>query len=96
MAEATYEGIVVDAAKAAGWTVRKLKWLCRRGGPDRFFAKEGRIVLIEFKRPGVGAKASKGNQATEVELLRAAGVEVHVCDNHLKALRVLGVPYAAA
>lgn len=90
MAEATYEGIVVDAAKAAGWTVRKLKWLCRRGGPDRFFAKDGRIVLIEFKRPG---KGTEGVQSEEVETLRAAGVEVHVCSNQLKALRILGVPH---
>lgn len=93
MAEATYEGIVVDAAEADGWVVRKLAWVGRRNGPDRFFAKAGRVVLLEFKRPGKGARAG---QATEIELLQAAGVEAHVVDNHLKALRILGVPYAAA
>lgn len=93
MAEATYEGIVVDAAKTDGWLVRKLAWVGRRNGPDRFFAKQGRIVLIEFKRPGEDARLA---QDKEITALKAAGVEVHVVDNHLKALRVLGVPYAAA
>lgn len=93
MAEATYEGIVVDAAEADGWLVRKLAWIGRRNGPDRFFAKDARVVLIEFKRPGAGAR--KG-QDKEITALKAAGVEVHVVDNHLKALRILGVPYAAA
>jgi len=93
MAEATYEGIVVDAAEADGWLVRKLAWVGRRNGPDRFFAKDGRVVLIEFKRPGGSARAG---QDKEVAALKAVGVEVHVVDNHLKALRLLGVPYAAA
>lgn len=95
MAESVYESIAVKAAEADGWTVRKLKWLCRRGGPDRFFLKAGRIVLIEFKKPGKGDRASKGNQSSEIQALMDAGAEVHVCDNHLKALRVLGVPYDA-
>lgn len=92
MIESPIENLVRDRAQAAGWTVRKLKWLCRRGGPDRFFAKDGRIVLIEFKRPG---KDVVGNQSTEIKELRAAGVEVYVCDNPLTALRHLGVSYAA-
>lgn len=93
MIESPIEQLVVDKAEAAGWTVRKLKWLCRRGGPDRFFAKAGRIVLIEFKRP---RKKAEGNQKTEIDRLRDAGVEVYECDNPLSALRVLGVPYADA
>lgn len=91
MAEATYEGIVVDAAEADGWVVRKLRWIGRRNGPDRFFAKDGRVVLLEFKAPGESARTG---QDKEITALKAAGVEAHVVDNHLKALRILGVPYA--
>lgn len=93
MAEATYEGIVVDAAIADGWIARKLKWIGRRNGPDRFFAKDGRVVLMEFKRPGESARTG---QDKEITALSEAGVEVHVVDSHLKALRILGVRYAAA
>src|SRR5690625_4452849 len=59
--------------------------------PDRFFAKDGRVVLIEFKRVGKGARSG---QARELDRLRAAGVEVYVVDNPLTALRILEVPYA--
>lgn len=91
MIESPIEQLVVDKAEAAGWLVRKLKWIGRRGGPDRFFAKDGRLVLIEFKKPGETAKAGQGK---ELERLRQAGLEVHQCDNHLAALRILGVSYA--
>lgn len=91
MAESVYEQIAVDEAVKAGWFCRKLAWIGRRNGPDRFFAKEGRVVLIEFKRPG---ETARDNQADEIEELRAAGVEVYQADTHVKALRFLGVPYA--
>lgn len=89
--EASLEEYVCDLATEDGWIVRKLKWIGRRNGMDRFFLKAGRIVLIEFKRPGEKARAG---QAKEIELFRAAGAEVHVCDNPLHALRVLGVKNA--
>lgn len=86
--EAPIEKYVEDEAQKAGWLVRKLSWVGRRAAPDRFFAKDGRIVLIEFKRPG---KKAEGLQAKEHRLLRAAGVETHVCDSPLQALVILGV-----
>lgn len=91
MLEASIEEWVVDKAESAGWLCRKAKWQGRRRAPDRFFAKGGRVVLIEFKRPGESLKA---DQHIEIGELRNAGVEVHVCDNPLAALRVLGVDYA--
>jgi hypothetical protein len=39
------------------------------------FIKDGRVVFIEFKRPGGGLTSG---QAREIERLRAAGAEVHV------------------
>lgn len=93
MAESVYEKLACDAAEADGWIVRKLQWIGRRGGPDRFFLKGGRIVLMEFKRPG--KKVEEGSvQQKEIERLIAAGAEVHQVDNHLKALRILGVAHA--
>lgn len=91
MIEAPIESYVMDKAEKAGWLVRKLKWIGIDGAPDKFFAKEGRIVLIEFKRPG---GKPKKRQAEEHTALRDAGVEVYVADNPLTAFRILGIPYA--
>lgn len=91
MIERPAEEWAVDKAEKAGWFVRKLKWVGRRNGPDRFFAKDGRVVLIEFKRVGQGARQG---QAREIDRLRAAGVEVYVVDNPLTALRILEVTRA--
>lgn len=88
MIESSIEEYVCGEAKKDGWVVRKLKWVGRRNGMDRFFLKAGRIVLIEFKRPGVTARAT---QQREIDLFKANGAEVHVVDNPLAALRVLGI-----
>lgn len=89
--EASLEEYVCDLAEQDGWIVRKMKWIGRRNAMDRFFLKAGRIVLIEFKRPGEAARAT---QEKEIELFREAGADVHVCDNPLHALRILGVKRA--
>jgi hypothetical protein len=93
MIESPIEDWVCDEAEKAGWLVRKLKWIGRRSACDRFFAKGGRVVLIEFKRTG---KEPNVIQEREIARLQAAGVEVHVVDNPLAALRILEVPYAPA
>lgn len=93
MIEAPIEEWVCDQAEKAGWLCRKLKWIGRRSAMDRFFAKDSRIVFMEFKRPG----KTKGDrtQPAEIERMQAAGVEVHIVDNPLVALRILGVSYEA-
>lgn len=93
MIESPIEEWACDQAVAAGWFVRKLQWAGRRNAPDRFFAKDGRVVLIEFKRPD---DQPRPGQAKEIAALHAAGVEVYVADNPLAALRYLGVQYAQA
>jgi hypothetical protein len=67
-----------DFAERCGWVSRKLSWFGRKDAPDRFYARRGRILLIEYKRPG---EKPRGTQADEIALLREAGVEVHVIDN---------------
>lgn len=86
--EYAVELTVSNKAKAAGWYVRKLKWIGRMSAPDRFFAKDGRVVLIEFKDKG---KRPSTLQEREHIQLHAAGVECHVVDNVADGLRVLGV-----
>lgn len=91
MIESPIEEWACQQAEAAGWLVRKLNWVGRRSACDRFFAKDGRVVLLEFKRPG---EEPTQVQAREMTRLANAGVEVHAVDNPLAALRILGVPYA--
>lgn len=88
MTEAAVENPVVVRAEEAGWFVRKMRWIGRVGAPDRFFAKDGRIVLIEFKAKD---KAARRSQELEHGRLRAAGVETHVCDTVIDALTILGI-----
>lgn len=93
MTEAPLQEWACDRAEQAGWFYRRVKWVGRRNAPDNVFAKDGRTVWIEFKRPG--GKPRPG-QEREIERMRDAGMEVHVVDNPIKALQILGVPYAVA
>lgn len=82
------ETTVVKAAEKDGWLVRKLQWVSKRGAPDRFFAKAGRVVLIEFKSPG---EAPRPDQEAEIRKLRRQGVEVHIVDTVSGGLDALGI-----
>ncbi|MDX0622846.1 hypothetical protein GOD54_23390 [Sinorhizobium medicae] len=93
MIESPLEEFACKRAEEAGWVVRKLRWIGRRNGMDRFFLKAGRVVLIEFKRPG---EEPNPTQQKEIDLFRSQGAEVYVCDNPLSALRHLGVPFEGA
>lgn len=75
-----------DYAKARGWYCEKIMKCGRNGFPDRFFARDGVIILIEFKRPGKDATEQQKKRHRE---LRAAGVTVHVVDNLIDAKRIL-------
>lgn len=87
MRETGIELPVVYKAERAGYFVRKVRWEGRRHAPDRLFARKDRgQVYIEFKRPG--EKPRKG-QENEHKRMRAAGIEVHVCDSTVDALQIL-------
>ncbi len=89
MREIGIEMGTVIRAERAGFFTRKVQWPGRRHAPDRVFAREDRgTVWIEFKKPG--EKARPG-QEREHEKMRAAGMEVHVCDSVEGAVRVLGI-----
>lgn len=76
MLEREVENYFVSQVKAAGGKVEKLKWLSRRGAPDRFVALNG-AHLVELKRPG---GEPRPEQLREHIKLRAKGVHVTVID----------------
>jgi len=73
--EAEIESKHRDRARQQGWVVEKIIQTGRGGFPDRFYARGGRVVLLEFKRPG--GRVGKQQKLRHDEL-REAGVEVHV------------------
>lgn len=71
------EGPATTYAKARGWLIEKVVSLSRNGFPDRFCARAGRVMVVEFKRPG---KEPTTQQLKRHRELVAAGVEVHWID----------------
>ena len=78
MRETVIEQKVCEFAERQGWLVRKMTYAGRRGCPDRWFFRDGRIVIVEFKKPGSDCD---GVQKREHTRLREKGVFVHVIDN---------------
>jgi hypothetical protein len=73
-------------ARSAGWVVEKIVRTGRGGFPDRFYARAGRVVLMEFKRPR--GRVTK-QQLLRHKELRDAGVECHVVYSLAQAELVL-------
>lgn len=67
-----------EYAQARGWLIEKVVSQSRRGFPDRFCARKGRVMLVEFKAPGEKPKTQQLKRHKE---LRDQGLEVHVIDN---------------
>lgn len=65
-------------ARDRGWWVRKFASPANRSVPDDVFGKEGRVVWVEFKRPG---EKPTPLQIEEHDKMRAAGLDVRVFDN---------------
>jgi ribosomal protein L34 len=78
-------------ARANGWVVEKIMRTGRSGFPDRFYAKQGRVVLIEFKRPKGRTTKQQLHRHKE---LRDAGVEVRVVYSLAEAELVLRMDHA--
>lgn len=68
----------IEFAESRGWYQCKITSPSKRGIPDRFLARRGRIILVEFKRPG---KEPTAQQAVRHKELRDHGVEVHWINN---------------
>lgn len=84
--ESDVEDDVCEWAENHGWLVRKMKFIGRRGCPDRFFFGFGYIVMVEFKR--VNGPISE-NQRQEHRRMRDAGLEVHVIEHAEDGIAIL-------
>lgn len=88
MRESDIERYFVDQVEALGGETRKLKWIGRRGGMDRFAKLPSRPALLaEIKAPG---KIPKRHQQSEINRLRAVGMWVEVIDSMERVDEVLG------
>jgi hypothetical protein len=76
--EASVEAEGCAYARERGWIEFKITSPSKRGFPDRFYARWGTILLVEWKKPGEGPTPQQAKRHRE---LRAAGVLVCVIDN---------------
>lgn len=80
--ESYIEDRVTKAATSAGFLQRKVCYINRRGAPDRwYFGPGGKLIIIEFKRPG---EVPDLHQKREIDRLRNLGFDVHVIDDVAK------------
>ena len=84
--EREVEGPAKTYAKERGWWVAKFVSPGRRGVPDDIFIRAGRVIFIEFKRPG---KDVRPQQAKRIREMRDHGAEVFVIDNLKDAYELL-------
>lgn len=84
--ESEVEGPACQYAIRRGWFRTKIMRGYPNGFPDDFFARNGEVLLIEFKRPGEQPNPQQKKRHRE---LRAAGIRVEVVDNLDDAKRLL-------
>ena len=78
MREAEVEDYLVKCVKKLGGEVRKVKWIGRRGAPDRFVMVCGLNFFVELKAPG---KKPNEQQQREIKSLKSRDVAVYVVDS---------------
>jgi hypothetical protein len=85
MHERDIEDYLVKRVNAMGGEVRKVKWIGRRGAPDRLvmldpraFTGQSATTWVELKAPG---EKPKPHQAREHKRMRAMGQRVEVIDS---------------
>jgi hypothetical protein len=75
-----------EYAEVRGWFQIKIMLASKKGFPDRFYARKGRVVLIEYKAPGEPPTAQ---QIARHKELREQEIEVYVVDNLEMAKAIL-------
>jgi hypothetical protein len=83
MRESDVEQYLVERVKAAGGEIRKVKWIGRRGAPDRLAMLPvgpdwRRTVWVELKAPG---EKPQPHQKREHDRMRRMGQTVVVLDS---------------
>lgn len=86
MRESKIERHLVDLVKEAGGQIRKLRWIGRRGAPDRLILLPGKAIFVETKAPG---GKPRPEQEREITRMRQAGLDVRVVASLEQAAEVL-------
>jgi hypothetical protein len=82
LTESDIENLTIAWATGQGWLCPKLQWVNQTGWPDRAFLKNGKVIFIEFKKPG--GRISK-KQHHWIGRIRDQGVPAIVCDSVIEA-----------
>ena len=85
--ESALQKKVIRYAHSRGILWRLLSWRGRRGAPDLFLARSGRVLLLELKRPSGGRLSAL--QKREGQALRDAGLSCLVAWNWEDAKRTV-------
>ena len=85
--ESDIETYLVRRVSALDGEVRKVRWIGRRGAPDRLVMLPGQILWVELKAPG---EAARPHQSREHARMRAMGQRVEVVDSFERVDEVLG------
>lgn len=75
--ERDVEKYLIEKVKAQGGEIRKVKWIGRRGAPDRVVFLGG-AHFVELKKPG---ETPEDHQTREHKRMLRHGVYVWVIDN---------------
>lgn len=78
MRESQIETYLTERVNAMGGEIRKVKWIGRRGAPDRVVMLAGKTVWVELKAPG---QKPKPHQVREHERMKRMGQKVEVLDS---------------
>lgn len=84
--ETTIEEPAAAFGELRGWMQAKIVRLGKRAWPDRIFIRAGRIIFIEFKRPGEEPTVQQYKRHRD---LKSHGAEVFWVDNLEDAKRIL-------
>lgn len=87
MRESKIEKYLTQRVKAMGGEVRKVKWIGRRGAPDRLAMMPKGTIWVELKATG---QVPEAHQLREHKRMRAMGQRVEVVDSLARVEEVLG------
>ena len=85
--ESDIETYLVRRVSALDGEVSKVRWIGRRGAPDRLVMLPGQILWVELKAPG---HLARPHQSREHARMRAMGQRVEVVDSFERVDEVLG------
>lgn len=79
MLESRLKEIITKKLTKEGWLVISLIQTSFNGIPDKMVIRQGRVVFLEFKRPGINTMDPV--QEYRREQFQAAGVEVYLVND---------------